>query len=104
MDLTLRLDEPNIQSTTFFSTDKRYLFLKVDSWAANEEGSVHNTLVIQGTPDRLKTLIADEIDRACKKEVNLPQPTADEEGFEEMVRTHEAHKNNPEPKELPVSA
>lgn len=104
MEVIIRLDEPNLQTSAFFSSDSQYLFLKVESLAsattANDDcekyRSILNRFIIHGTPEQLKALIADEIYRACKKEIELPQSTADGEAANDFERLQQARANTPE--------
>jgi hypothetical protein len=104
VEVIIRLDEPNLQTSAFFSSDSQYLFLKVESLAsattANDDcekyRSILNRFIIHGTPEQLKALIADEIYRACKKEDELPQSTADDEAAKDFERLQQARANTPE--------
>ena len=97
MESTIRLDEPNIRTLTYYNALlPQYSFIQIISTAYVGSQTVINKQTIHGTPEELRTLIADVIYRSFPKNVELPQPSADDGAAEDFERLQQARANTPE--------
>lgn len=99
MHVTFNLKSPNVQFLTCKHPGIEGVEIRAAAFETignQKERTLVDSLQIHGKPEQLISL-ADVIYKAFgKKEVDLPQPTADDEAARDFELLQEARKNTPE--------